>query len=188
MMLGEFAEAESALIEALKATILLDDRPGLVLRLQALAGNAALAGQSERSARLLGATDMLRTEGGYRVSPFIRPLVERATKLAKAQLGTERYTRALAEGAHLDRDAALALALGTKVVRAADPSLKTADPLSKRERQVAELAAEGLSNKEIASRLFVSERTVETHMYNILNKLGISSRSKIGAWFRPPAV
>jgi predicted ATPase/DNA-binding CsgD family transcriptional regulator len=188
MWLGEHAAAESALIEALKATLILDDRPGLVLRLQALAGNAAMAGQPQRSAQLLGATDMLRTQGGYRVSPFIRPLVEQATKLAKTQLGNERYARALSEGAQLDRDAAVALALGTKAVRTADPSPKTADPLSKRERQVAELAAEGLSNKEIASRLFVSERTVETHIYNILNKLGVSSRSKIRDWARPPAV
>jgi predicted ATPase/DNA-binding CsgD family transcriptional regulator len=188
MWLGEHAAAESALIEALKATLILDDRPGLVLRLQALAGNAAMAGQPQRSAQLLGATDRLRTHGGYRLSPFIRPLVEQASKLAKAQLGNERYARALSEGAQLDRDAAVALALGTKVVRTADPSLKTADPLSKRERQVAELAAEGVSNKEIASRLFVSERTVETHVYNILNKLGVSSRSKIRDWVRPPAV
>lgn len=188
MMLGEHGAAESTLIEALKATLVLDDRPGLVLRLQALAGNAAMAGQAERSAQLLGATDSLRTQGGYRVSPFIRPLLEQATKLAKAQLGVERYTRALIEGTHLDHDAAVALALGTKIVRQADPSPKAADPLSKRERQVAELAAERLSNKEIASRLFISERTVETHIYNILNKLGLNSRGKIRDWVRPPSV
>jgi DNA-binding NarL/FixJ family response regulator len=82
----------------------------------------------------------------------------------------------------------VALGLGTKVVRTADPSLKTADPLSKRERQVAELAAETLSNKEIASRLFLSERTVETRIYNILKKLGVSSRGKIRHWAWPLAV
>ncbi|MCY7288530.1 MAG: LuxR C-terminal-related transcriptional regulator [Cryobacterium sp.] len=74
------------------------------------------------------------------------------------------------------------------MVRQADPSPKAADPLSKRERQVAELAAERLSNKEIASRLFISERTVETHIYNILNKLGLNSRGKIRDWVRPPSV
>ena len=59
---------------------------------------------------------------------------------------------------------------------------RTGQPLGKREREVAELIAEGLSNKEIASRLFLSERTVETHVYNILNKLGVNSRVSIASW------
>jgi DNA-binding NarL/FixJ family response regulator len=186
MMLGEYAEAESALRDALNATLVIDDRPGLVLRLQALAANAASAGEPERAARLLGATDTLRARDGYRISPFIRPLVEQAATAATAELGAEWFARALKEGAQLDHDGAVALALRAQVVRSADPAPKPADPLSKRERQVAELAADGLSNKEIAGRLFVSERTVETHLYNILNKLGINSRSKIGAWVQPP--
>ncbi|HKW58780.1 MAG TPA: LuxR C-terminal-related transcriptional regulator [Candidatus Dormibacteraeota bacterium] len=55
--------------------------------------------------------------------------------------------------------------------------------LSRREREVAALVAEGLSNREIAERLFISERTAEGHVEQIFNKLGFGKRSQIAAWF-----
>jgi tetratricopeptide (TPR) repeat protein len=54
--------------------------------------------------------------------------------------------------------------------------------LTVREREVAALIAQGWSNREIAGKLVVSERTVETHVTNILGKLGFSSRARIAAW------
>jgi DNA-binding NarL/FixJ family response regulator len=54
--------------------------------------------------------------------------------------------------------------------------------LTERERQVAGLIARGRSNREIAKTLVVSERTVETHVGNILSKLGFDSRAQIAAW------
>ena len=53
---------------------------------------------------------------------------------------------------------------------------------SPREREVAELVARGLSNKEIAADLVTSQRTAETHVQNILRKLGFTSRSQIASW------
>ena len=55
-------------------------------------------------------------------------------------------------------------------------------PLSRRETEVAELVAKGLTNREIATRLFISERTVESHVEQIRNKLGFTSRTQIAAW------
>ncbi|MBJ8343792.1 AAA family ATPase [Antrihabitans sp. YC2-6] len=54
--------------------------------------------------------------------------------------------------------------------------------LSERESEVAELIAEALSNREIAKRLVLSERTVETHVRSILGKLGFANRTEIAAW------
>ena len=53
-------------------------------------------------------------------------------------------------------------------------------PLSEREREIARLATDGLSNRQIAERLVVSERTVENHLYRIFIKLGLSGRDQLG--------
>ena len=54
--------------------------------------------------------------------------------------------------------------------------------LTRRQLDIARLVADDLSNRQIAARLFVSERTVETHITNILNKLGLRSRTQISRW------
>jgi predicted ATPase/DNA-binding CsgD family transcriptional regulator len=186
LMLGDHAAAENALTEALHASLAIDDRPGLVLRMEILASAAAMAGRAQRAAELLGASEMLRAAIGAEASPFTIAMVEKAREQASDALGEARYQKAVATGAHLDRDGAVALALGEKLEKVERGgkagSTGTPDPLGKREREVATLIAEGLSNKEIATRLFLSERTVETHVYNILNKLGFNSRVSIAAW------
>jgi DNA-binding NarL/FixJ family response regulator len=55
-------------------------------------------------------------------------------------------------------------------------------PLSRREREIAELVAEGLTNRQIAERLFLSERTAQNHVQHILDKLGLNNRSQIAVW------
>ncbi len=83
----------------------------------------------------------------------------------------------------MTRDAAVRVALGEsdqgEVVAPADVA---PGPLAKREVEVAQLIAEGLSNKRIGAQLFISEATVATHGRNIMNKLGINSRAQIATW------
>jgi DNA-binding NarL/FixJ family response regulator len=74
---------------------------------------------------------------------------------------------------------AVALQLVTRMARQT-PSQQNAlpEPLSRREREVLTLLAQGLSNKEIAQRLYLSVRTVEGHLVNVYGKLGVHSRTE----------
>jgi DNA-binding NarL/FixJ family response regulator len=74
------------------------------------------------------------------------------------------------------------LALGEPARAAAASADAATSPRAKREAEVAQLVADGLSNKQIGARLFISEHTVDTHVRHILNKLGFSSRAQIAAW------
>ena len=65
--------------------------------------------------------------------------------------------------------------------QAPDAAVATAN-LSRREKEVAQLLAKGLSNRDIAQRLFLSERTVDNHVHHILDKLGFDSRVQIATW------
>jgi DNA-binding NarL/FixJ family response regulator len=119
--------------------------------------------------------------------PFLAPLLDQAGESAAAALGATRFTAELEAGKSLDRDAASALALGEPARAAATASGQAgAGPLGQREAEVARLVADGLTNKEIGARLFISERTVDSHVRSILNKLGFNSRAQIAAWIAAP--
>ena len=105
---------------------------------------------------------------------------------SRAAIGPERFEAAFAEGAKCSLEEALAMAtsIGKPKSDHSVPSYagRGTNPLTKREWQVAEQLAEGLSNKDIASRLLISKRTVDSHVERILVKLGIRSRVQVAAW------
>ncbi len=77
---------------------------------------------------------------------------------------------------------ALALFPTSRSISARQEEKRKFGGLTERERQVAAFIAQGKSNREIADALFVGERTIETHVSNILSKLGFDARTQIAAW------
>jgi len=183
LIAGELAASKPLLAEALRIAYQIDDRVQLAYLLDALGCHAAGSGQTRLAGQLLGAADAVRSGTGASVMPFLAPLIVQARASAIAVLGASRFEAEFKAGSRLSRDAAVRLALGERGnVAAAAPDSAGAGLLAKREAEVARLVADGLSNKEIGARLFISEHTVDSHVRSILNKLGCSSRAQIAAW------
>jgi predicted ATPase/DNA-binding CsgD family transcriptional regulator len=169
--------------EALRIAHQIDDRVAQYYLLDVLGYNAAASGQARLAARLLGAGETIRTGIGASVMPVVMPLLAQAQASAIAALGPSKFEVEFKAGKHLTRADAIELALGEPARGAATASDgPSAGLLGKREAEVARLVAGGLSNKQIGARLFISERTVESHVRGILNKLGFNSRAQIAGW------
>jgi DNA-binding CsgD family transcriptional regulator len=183
LIAGDLAAAKPLLGEALRIAHQIDDRVQLSYLLDALGCHAARSEQARLAAHVLGAADAVRAGTGNQVMPFLAPQVAQARALAVASLRAPTFETEFMSGSRLSRDAAVRLALGEPgdVAVAASDGVG-AGLLAKREAEVARLVADGLSNKEIGARLFISEHTVDSHVRNILNKLGCNSRAQIAAW------
>ncbi|WP_105971121.1 ATP-binding protein [Streptomyces geranii] len=146
-------------------------------------------GDHEQAARLLGAVRSLRRKVGITASasaPQVASAHAQCEEAVVRAMGPADYEKALDDGGrHASPGRAIAFALAeTDADTDAERSLPAkATPLSRRERQVAELVAQGATNRQIASRLVLSPRTVDGHVENILVKLGYRRRAQIATWW-----
>jgi DNA-binding CsgD family transcriptional regulator len=187
MMTGDMNAAKSGFVEALQVARLFDNRLGEYYGLACLGWHAANSGQAHAAARLLGAAEALATQTGANISGPAAPLLGKAKESTLAALGTSAFEGEFSAGKQLSREAALQLALGESDAVGSQPADgSAAGPLAKRELEVGRLVAEGLSNKQIGARLFISDRTVAAHVSNIMNKLGLNSRAQIAVWMTSP--
>ena len=154
----------------------LGDTRGSTYALEALGCVAVAEGHAHRAARLFGAAAVLREPVGDFASATLQAARERALLTIRTQLGEREFAAASAEGRRLSFDQAFSLARVAEVVD------RGPGGLSSREREVAQLVARGLSNREIADALVLTERTVESHLTHIFGKLGLRSRSQLTAW------
>lgn len=131
-----------------------------------------------RALKVAAAARGIKDRAGSDFPPFFQERANDVRTATEALLGAEAAA-AWKEGLRLDRDDAIALAFGAPASRPA-----TVAGLSGREQEVARLVAQGLTNKEIALRLHLSVRTVETHIRNVLTKLGLANRTQLSTWVR----
>jgi non-specific serine/threonine protein kinase len=149
--------------------------------LEGLAGLAAARGDWERSARLLGASEILAVGSGLALHPFDRARNRRYAAAARARLGEAEFAAAWDAGHGLTPEQAIAEALIADVEQPTG-SHSVADPasvagLTTREAEVLRLIARGMSDREIAAALCLRPRTVGGHVTNLLGKLGLESRT-----------
>ncbi len=181
---GVFDEARALRAEALGLWRQLEDPWGLAYVLESFAGYAAAVEQPQLVVELVGAASVLRESIHAPRSPGSAERIQLLVNAAMRRMGRQAAALAWTTGQSLTNDEAVALAQrladassGPREVRSPAQAL-----LSPREREVVTLIARGLTNRQIADALVIGERTVHTHVANVMAKLELSSRTQIATW------
>ncbi len=182
---GDYQRAGELFCESLGLRWQLGDRPGLEGCLRGLASVCMLTGRLEKAAHLYGAAEGLRESIGalpraqsQRYDQFVKRL--------RTGLGEENFRRLWDSGRNtpLLETVTDALSGQTWCSNQRDSASRSRNPLelTPRELEVLALIRDGCSNKEIGVALFVTERTAQTHVQHILNKLNVSTRAAAAAY------
>ncbi len=187
--------ARSSLTETMQLSLATGQRLAIARGIEALGILALAEHDPVRAVRLEGAGLALREAAGHVSPPSARARIDALFGAARRHLGPAASAALLAEGRAMTRDEAIRY--GTEEAAAAAPDAPAAAAqagpgqplpdgiapmLTAREFQVADLIARGLSNRAIASELFISPKTAARHVANIFAKLGCSSRTQVAAW------
>jgi predicted ATPase/DNA-binding CsgD family transcriptional regulator len=199
---GDLEQTGALCLESLELFVGLGDKHGVTWVVSNLSIVAQRQGAPARAARLTGAMESIRETLGsspLSLSPGERAHYDEAISQARAALGDDRFASLQAAGRSLTFEESLALVRATKdepeglsgptpvaVPAAPTPAVASAGgrigPLTRRESEVAMLAARGLTDRQIAAELVITEGTVGVHLERIFGKLGIRSRAQLAAW------
>ena len=176
---GAVVEAEGHLHEALAIAARRDFRLQTLNVLESLARVALLTDSPKEAVRLLAAVRAGREQLGVVRWPSEPDTWAKVEEHARTELGDEVFSAVWSEGLDLSISAAVGYASRARGKRRR-PSLGW-ESLTPTELEVVRQAASGLSNPQIAERMFVSRATVKAHLSHIFDKLGLSSRSQLAA-------
>jgi predicted ATPase/DNA-binding CsgD family transcriptional regulator len=177
MAQGEPKQAESDAHEALTRAAEIEAHIGVPDILDVLADLAAEAGSHRAAARLFGAAQAIRQRIGVVRFKIYDAGYQAAVTALRDAMGEKDFDAAWAEGSALSTEEAIAYALRGRGERKRPASGWAS--LTPAERDIVRLVSEGLANNDIATRLFVSPRTVQTHLTHVYTKLGLTSRVQL---------
>src|SRR5829696_430556 len=178
---GNLERAKTLYKESLALSKELGGSLGTLVFLEGLACAVGAEGEAERAARLFGATEALREAIGSPLEPALRRLEEPYLVGARSQLHESAWTEAWEEGRRMSMDSAVEYALSEEESSTTIPSSAAPEQpagLTPREIEVLGLVATGMTNPQVAQRLFISPRTVQRHLNSIYRKLGVTSRAE----------
>jgi DNA-binding CsgD family transcriptional regulator len=177
---GDDASASELVLESLRTVRTVNNPPQLGFALSLSAEIALAGGAPESAARLLAAVAVLREAMGI-LDSSRDERHERLVAEAQAALPLESFAAAQAAGASASRETMIEEAIRVLTAlpppKPGSPAAASTDGLTRRERDVLRLVAEGLTDREIAGALFIGDRTVESHLGNVFAKLDLHSRS-----------
>jgi non-specific serine/threonine protein kinase len=175
MTCGDLKLARGYYADALASFRTAANQPRMIEAVESFGALAAREGDFARASRLIAAAAAARKRIDAVRPPRVARLLAGVERSCIAALGEATSSAHVTAGAALSIDEACDLALVASPV-ASDTVL------SAREFEIAVLIGEGLTNPQIAARLIISARTVQTHVTHILFKLGVASRSQVAAW------
>ena len=150
--------------------------------LEGLAEVEHAEGRDERAITLIAAAKVVRAPTGAEPQREWQKSTDETLTGSRAKLPRTVADAASRRGSSMTTAEAISYATGSPPQPAAPTDSNGNGPLTSREKQVALLIADGLTNPEIAGRLRMAERTADAHVEHIRNKLGLRSRSQIAVW------
>jgi predicted ATPase/DNA-binding CsgD family transcriptional regulator len=185
LRLRNFGATRNLLSDSLSLRVDIGDKGGMAWCLEKLGEAAVLKQQYQKAVTLFASAASLRTPVHSVIDPVDQPEYERMLSGLRSKLAPKTFIACWEEGEGMQLRDAITYALLEPVELIDKTPISDKEKfqgLSKRERETAALVAQGKSNREIAQIMTVREKTVETYVSRILDKLGFASRVQIATW------